>query len=145
MAYADITDLPLYGVPQTALQSIPDALLTAQLQSASDYADSFFRARWGTASVPLVAWDTAVREAVAKIAAYRLIRVRGFRPGSGSDSEIRKGHDDAVAWLDRVQRQQAHPLVTLAAVHQPGTPQPNFTSTSVVDLSNGRAAPNRGW
>jgi len=145
VAYASQADLLLVGLPQTAVGTLGATTIAAALQNASDFADGFFRARWGTNAVPLLAWDTEVTEAVAKIAAYRLMRQRGFNAAAGADKGFREGYDDAVDWLDRVQRQQAHPHVTLAATSQPGTPQPKVVSSSVVNLANGRRAPNRGW
>lgn len=144
MAYATQTDLTNVGVPAQAITPLTQAQINAALDNASTFADSFFRARWGTNAVPLQAWDSAVTEAVAKIAAFRLLKVRGYSPGSGADRQFREGYDDAVAWLEKVQRQQAHPLVTLASNATP-TVQPNLVSGSVIDLSNGARGTNRGW
>lgn len=145
MAYASTTDVQNLGVPAQAIGFLTPTQQNAILQSASDYADTFFRARWGNRAVPLVAWDTAVTEAVAKIAAYRMIRVRGFKSNASADNELRQAHDDAVNWLHLVQRQQAHPSVTLAQANAPGSIQPNLTSTSVVNVLSGATAAKRGW
>lgn len=145
MAYATITDLTTVGLAPNALGNTTVAQQNAALQGASDYADSFFRARWGTAGVPFVAWDSQITESVAKIAAYRLMLERGMRPDGADWRIFRQGYDDAVAWLDKVQRQQAHPKVTLANVNAPGAVQPQLNSASVVNVATGRRAPNRGW
>jgi len=144
MAYASQTDLTNVGMPALALGTLTTQQINAALDNASTYADGFFRARWGTNAVPLVAWDSAVTEAVAKIAAYRLMAIRGYNPEAGRDSQFRQGYDDAVDWLNKVQRQQAHPLVTLAA-GATARQEPNLTSSSIVDLSTGASAPTRGW
>lgn len=145
MPYITITDVYNLGVPQQALQSVTVAQQNAELQAASDVADGYFRARWGTNAVPLVAWDTSVTQAVAQIAAYKLCRIRGYRGNAGSDTELRIGYEDAIKWLGQVQHQQAHPKVTLAQTGAPGTPQPNLTSTSVVNVMTGATGKNRGW
>jgi phage gp36-like protein len=145
MAYATQADLLTYGFPSSALGTLTVQQITTQLQSASEFADSFFRARWGATAVPLVAWDSTVTEAVAKIAALRLLKVRGYSPNSTADQQFRQGYDDAIEWLDKVQRQQAHPLVTLASTGVAGSVQPQVVSSSVVDVSSGRSSGNRGW
>jgi phage gp36-like protein len=145
MGYASQTDLANVGLSTNALGQLSQAQINATLQSASDYADTFFRARYGQAAVPFTQWDTSVTEAVAKIAAYRLVCLRGFNPNSAADLNFRVQNNDAVAWLNSVQRQQAHPLVTVAVANQPGSVQPNLNSFSVVNLANGGRAPTRGW
>lgn len=154
MAYAvqilgqpgDLTNLGLQGA---ALGNLTQAQINAELQAASDLADSYFRARWGTAAVPLAKWDSTVTLAVAKIGALYVLRVRGFDPRSTADQRFQKAHDEAIAWLGQVQRQQAHPGVTLAnegTANPPGRlQQPFLVSSSVTDLASGARKPNRGW
>lgn len=144
MSYASQTDLTTVGLPASALGTLTTQQINGVLQSASDYADTFFRARWGTNAVPLAAWDTSVTLAVAQIAAHWLLRVRGYSPNSTADQRFQQGFEEAVEWLGKVQRQQAHPNVTLAS-NATKTQQPNLVSTSVVDLSNGATGNNRGW
>lgn len=144
MAYASQTDLTNIGLPAAALGTLTVAQIGAALQNASDRADAAFRARYGNTSVPLVAWDSTITHAVAKLAAYELMVVRGMKPG-GPDWELfHSRYQDALDYLDRVQRQQAHPLVTLAA-GATANQQPNLVSTSVVDLSSGATSAKRGW
>jgi phage gp36-like protein len=144
MAYASQADLLQVGFPQAAVGVLSVAQIAAALQSASDYADGFFRARWGAASVPLLTWDSSVTDAVVKIAAFRLLKVRGFNPQSPQDAQFKADHDDAIDWLNKVQRQQAHPLVTLAA-HAAPPVAPLLITGSVVNLSSGAMSKNRGW
>lgn len=144
MAYATSTDLTNVGLPLAALATLTPQQITSALQGASDFADTFFRARYGAASVPFVAWDTSVTEAVAKIAALRLLRIRGYSPSSTADQQFQLSHDDALDWLNKVQRQQAHPLVTLAqAAVAPLAPL--LISSSVVNVATGGTSRNRGW
>lgn len=144
MAYATSTDLTNLGLPASALATLTPAQISATLQAASDFADTFFRARWGANSVPLLAWDTSVTEAVARIATLRLLRIRGYSPSSTADQRFQLGYDEAVDWLNKVQRQQAHPLVTLAQ-NAVAPVSPQLISSSVVNLASGKTSGNRGW
>jgi phage gp36-like protein len=144
MAYATQTDLTRIGLPSNALLTLDAEQIAAALQNASDRADAYLRARYGNTSVPLAKWDSTITEAVSKIAAYELMNLRGHKPG-GPDWELwRSRQQEALEYLGQIQRQQAHPLVTLAGGAQ-APQQPNLTSTSVVDLSSGATSPTRGW
>lgn len=144
MAYATLTDLITVGLPAAALGTLTTAQQAAALQNASDRADASLRARYGNTAVPLLAWDSTITQAVAKMATFELMVVRGMKPG-GPDWELfSMRNTDAIEYLDRVQRQQAHPLVTLAN-NATAPQQPNLTSSSVVDLSTGATQPTRGW
>lgn len=142
--YALLTDLYAIGVPQQAIAAYTTQA-TANLLKASAFADNYFRARWGSQAVPLLAWDDAVTDAVAAIAAYWTLKVRGFPANNTGDNQFRLGYLDAVKWLEKVQKQQAHPNVQLAATNQPGSVQPKVISTSVSDLATGSTSRSRGW
>ena len=144
MAYASQTDLTNVGLPAVALGNLTVAQQTAALQNASDRADASLRARYGNTAVPLLAWDSTITQAVAKIAAFDLMVMRGMKPG-GPDWELfNMRFQDAIGYLNAIQRQQAHPLVTLAN-NSTAPQQPNLTTSSVVDLSTGATQTNRGW
>lgn len=144
MAYATQTDLTNVGLPAVALGNLTTPQILAALQNASDLADASFRARYGATAVPLVTWDSTITQAVAKIAAFELLVVRGHKPGGPDYNLFRQRYDDGVAFLQAVQRQQAHPLVTLAG-NATARQEPSLSSSSVVDLAGGGRAPNRGW
>jgi hypothetical protein len=144
VAYASPTDLTNVGLPQTALGGVWSIQIAAQLQAASDFADTFFAARWGRSNVPLIQWDTAVTLAVARVAVWYLMTTRGMKPGAPDWQIFRTGYEDSVDWFNKVQRQQAHPLVTLAG-GATAPQQPNLVSSSVISIASGRRAPNRGW
>lgn len=145
MAYATLVDLQNVGMPPQSFGETEGTQITTALQNASDFADAFFRARYGSSAVPLVSWDTTITEAVAKIAAWRILNMRGINPNSSDFELLRTGYNDAVDYLNKIQRQQAHPSVTLAATGLPGSTQPNVISSSVVNLASGGTATNRGW
>lgn len=143
--YAEISDLLAYGLPSTALGTLTTTQQTKALEQASRKLDSFFAARYGQDAVPLLVWDTTVTEAVAKIAAYDLLVVRGYNPASSADVNIRIRHDDAMRWAEKVQKQQAHPTVTPAVQTLPTYQQAYVISSSVTNLSSGGTNRNRGW
>lgn len=119
MAYATQADITNLGLPPEALGDLTPTQVSEVLQKTSDFADSFFRARYGQTAVPLQAWDSSVTDAVAQIAAMRLLRLRGYSPDSTADQRFKQASDESIEWLNKVQRQQAHPLVTLAQNQAP--------------------------
>jgi phage gp36-like protein len=146
MAYAALSDFFTYGMPSQAQGQITNAQILAALQDASDELDGYFRGRFGDGPSPLLlAWDTQVTKAVCKIAAYNVISVRGYDPTSSSDVSFKTNRDEAIFWCEKVQRQQAHPIVTVAGTPLAGSVQPNLISSSVVNLATGARAPQRGW
>lgn len=141
-AYASLENLYTYGAPQKAFGQLTDDQKNNELEAASRYVDSFLRGRY---LLPLVSWGVEITEATCKIAAYNLMNVRGYNPASGADMNLETRYNAAVAWLTLVQKQQAHPNVTLTPDKTPDINQPQVISSSVVDLSTGAKAPNRGW
>jgi phage gp36-like protein len=144
--YAQIADLVTYGVPVQALQQganpITNGTLNSELETASEFIDSFLRGRY---SLPLQSWGTDITQACCRITAYNVLIVRGYNPASGADVNIRMRYDDAVSWLNKVQRQQAHPNVVPAVNQLTNWQQPFVISSSVIGLSTGATGPNRGW
>lgn len=146
MAYCGPSDLVTVGWTANAQGQLTAAQINGACQNASDFADGFFRARYGVGSCPLQMWDSSITLAVAKVAVWYLICIRGFNPNASADQNFRTQYNDAVAFFNSVQRQQAHPLVTPQGSNtNPGAQQPQLISASVVDVSSGRTAPNRGW
>lgn len=144
MAYATQSDLTRIGLPQVALSNLDAEQIEAALQNASDRADAHFRARYGNEAVPLADWDSTITEAVARIAAFELMRVRGMKPGGPDWELLRLGQQDALEYFGQIQRQQAHPLVKLAG-SATAPLQPNLKSSSVVNVMNGASSQKRGW
>lgn len=141
--YATIAELYALGsAPEIAYGDLDDPTKLAALQAASEIVDDHIRARY---SLPLIAWGFSITEATCKIAAYNLLSDRGYNPGAGADVNIRDRYVDAMAFLERVQKQQAHPNVTPQPNDTPDYQQPFVSSFSVIDTATGRTAPNRGW
>ncbi len=142
MGYASLSDLTVYGLPATALGDLSTTQQQDALDNASAEVDSYLRGRY---ALPLVAWGVEVTKATCVLAAYALMSVRGYEPGGGADATLYQRYQDTLTWLRAVQRQAAHPNVTPASNQVPGWNQPYVISSSVIDLSTGRRAPNRGW
>ncbi len=145
MAYCTGQDVINLALPVRSLSPLVQPQIVAVCQAVSDLADGKMVGRYGYGALPLLAWDTAITEACAKMAAFRLMRLRGMKPDSEDWKIFKSASDEGVDYFDMVQRQQMHPRVTLANGNEPGSIQPTVLSSSVVDLATGRSAPNRGW
>ncbi len=141
MAYATLADLTTTGLPATALGALTSAQQQGALDDASAEMDGYFAGRY---ALPLSSWDVSVTKVCLKIAVWNLLKTRGFNPASGADSTIRMDYDDALDWLNRVQRKALHPPVTPAAGQSPTYDQPFVISSSVTTM-DGRVCANRGW
>ncbi len=130
-SYATPSDMVRFAINATALAAVSTGDKQAALDAASSYADSKLRGRF---SLPLSAWGDDLRRVVCWIAAYDLMVVRGFNPILGADSLLRTRYDDAVKWLDGVERQNIHPDVTPAPDQSPKYDAPKVTT-----------AAKRGW
>jgi len=95
-SYASPTDLTSFGISAAALAGISGTVQQAALDAASGVADGYLRARY---TLPIVTPDTGLKRAVCGIAAYDLLKARGFNPENGADQIIVKGYDDAMRWL----------------------------------------------
>lgn len=102
------SDIATYGVNGAALTGIPFAEQVAACVAVSAEADASFRARY---NLPLVSWGNDVRAALARIAAYELLVLRGFNPELGADSNLAMRAEQARMWLRAVARQEQHPDV----------------------------------
>jgi phage gp36-like protein len=108
-SYATPTDLARNGVPSSALDGITSADQQVALDAASGIADGYVAARY---TLPLVApFPTDLVIAVCQIAAWNLLRVRGFNPDAGQDAVIRSGYEDATRWLRLVAEGKVSPQV----------------------------------
>ena len=141
-AYATIADLTVYGLPATALGQTTPAQQQAAIDGASATVDNFFNGRY---ALPLIAWDLQTRMVTCWIAAYLILAgPRGFNSAAGADDNIRTRYEDAMTWLDKVQRKAAHPLVTPSASQSPTFDMP-VAITASVTTQGGSTARNRGW
>lgn len=84
-------------IPPDAFADLTADQITEALVWASSEADSYIRNRY---TLPLVApYDESLKAKVADIAAWRLSKRLGFRPGSGNNETIEISYKDAIDWL----------------------------------------------
>ncbi|SRR6266568_5443920 len=131
-SYVLVSEIGRYGGNVDAISSISPTDQQAALDAASGLADSYMRGRY---RLPLLTWnDPALKKAVVSIAYYDMLTTRGYNPQSGSDANVVNRNIEAIAWLVKVQKQEAHPNVTPSADQSPGYDAPRVLST-----------PKRGW
>lgn len=116
MAYATTDDLAAMGLPEAALEGVALVDQQAALDSASAAIDSYLRARY---SLPLVGWGDDLKKACCQLAAYALMVRRGYNPEAGRNDVLRRGHEDAEAWLLLVAKRVLHPDISDSATKTP--------------------------
>lgn len=143
MAYASFAQfVNNFGLAGVALGTLTQPVVDAALDEASEDMDQFFGGRW---KLPLASWPANLfAKHCCWIAAYTLMTgPRGFNPSGGSDVLIKARYDQAMEWLDKIQRSVLHPTVVEVA-SDPDYAQPEALTFSVTTAS-GRTATNRGW
>lgn len=146
MAYATIPDLYTYGIREEARATVPDAVLTSNLQAASEMIDGYLVGRFGPGSVPLASWGSEITTWTCWIAAYLVMSgPRGYSSESGIDPVIESRYQTARDMLARTQRQDYHPICTPQPARGNTATQPLVQSWSVVNLATGGIGPRRGW
>ncbi len=109
---ATIADLEALSLPAAAYSDATDDVKNRALVAASSLAASYLKKRF---AFPLVQWGDDLKLCVACIAAYFLMKRRGFNPQAGADAIIVTGYRDQVGepgkpgWLDRVSRGDCEP------------------------------------
>jgi phage gp36-like protein len=106
-AYATRAELYALALPQAALLTVATDAQDSALEAASRKADSYLGVRF---ELPLTAWGVDLKEAVAKMAAWQLLSVRGFSPEAGDAEVFRRNHEDAVRWLEQVAKGAVTPV-----------------------------------
>lgn len=103
-----ITDAELLAFG-TACARGTTAQRNASRTAASAIADSYLRARY---SLPLLAWDDAIKAKVAAVAAAHLLRTIGWNPEDPANVSIMRDAASAEQWLAKVGARDVHPDVT---------------------------------
>lgn len=83
-------------LPDDALTGLAAGTVDAAIAWASSLANSYLRKRY---TLPLVQYGDDLRQQVAALATWQLMRKRGFQPGSGADESVVVGKEDAIRWL----------------------------------------------
>jgi phage gp36-like protein len=109
VAYATPTDLSLYGVDAASGGDID--VIKAQLDAASSVADSYLRLHY---KLPIsTPYPAALVEAVARIASFNVLSVRGYSP-EGDAGLLESRHRAAMKGLQDVGAGRAAPLLVTA-------------------------------
>lgn len=83
-------------LPDDALDGLAAGTVDAAIAWASSQANGYLAKRH---TLPLSAWGDDIRQQVAALATWQLMRKRGFQPGSGADESVVIAKDDAYRWL----------------------------------------------
>lgn len=108
-AYATRTELVQLGIASAAISGISTTDQDAALEAASRKADSYLNSAF---KLPITSWGADLKEAVCAIAAFILLKNRGFDPENPADAAIAKGNDDAMKWLRDIAEGKATPILT---------------------------------
>jgi phage gp36-like protein len=124
-------DVARYGLPGAALEDTPVEAIANACLGASEEAAGYLSSAY---QLPLTTWDVATRKHVACMAAYDLMRFRGYDPNAGPDELLQRGRDQAVQWLMRIADGKLRPVGIVDST-------PVVTETEVYVES----AASRGW
>jgi phage gp36-like protein len=127
--YATAADFARLGLPTAATEGMDEATITGHLEAASARADDYLAAQF---RLPLTVWTDSLRENVCSIAAWTLLKTRGFNP-EGMDEAVETGFKEAIRWFERV----ASGLVALRVTDTSATSVPFEPAFESDDL--------RGW
>ena len=95
VTYADPDDTNL---PSATIQVEADDVVAEKFLKASDEAEGYLGAGF---TLPLIEWSQDLREHVANMADFAILKKRGFDV-EGQDEIVRMGRKDAIAWLSKV-------------------------------------------
>jgi phage gp36-like protein len=109
--YCEEEEIGVYGVNAEAIEGLGLAdRITPAIEAASDEMDSYLRSQY---TLPLISWGSDLRACAAVIAAWNIVRVRGFRPGDNpEDSALYLEYKAKIRWLEQIAADTVHPEVT---------------------------------
>lgn len=146
-SYATLADLTQLGIASAALSGIGNTDRQAALDAGSTMADGYLGSQF---KLPLISpFPLDLRMHVCAVAAFILLKTRGFDPENPTDMAIRDGYTDAVKWFRDVADGRAIPVVTDS--QEGGTVSDQFgplvqtpTKDSQGNPTTGSPKP-RGW
>ena len=107
--YATLADLPTYGVNLSALPAwITTGMQQAQIDAWNAKVDSYLSSKF---KLPITSWGKDLTQAVAVLAAYELICLRGFDPESQGDVIFKQRAEREVTWLESIRDGDVVPTV----------------------------------
>jgi phage gp36-like protein len=124
-----------YGLPAASLGQLTQADVEQAITAASATMDEHF-AQW---NLPLLTYPANFTMRCCHIAAFYVMDGgRGYNPGAGEDVVIKRRYDEAMGWLDKIQRRVLQPYVTQSTM--PVTYQESPRLQPAVE-----SRPTRGW
>ena len=140
--YATTTDLADFGLPTDALAGVSSAVQNKHLQFASGKIDSYLRGRY---KLPLSTTPDEIKAACLAIAAYTVLKRRGFNPDA-YDNNFRDEYLTTIDWLDKLSDGRVN--LDIAADATPATSEgrPSVVSRG-YRYTSGEVEENevRGW
>ncbi len=125
--YARAADVFTYSLPRKIQAEFDEPLVLNHVRASSNRLNGYLRKRY---SLPLTAWGQDLVQAVCDIAAYSLLRQRGFSPESFDRHPV-MARDDAFKWAADVRDYLLDPDIVEGA-------SPSYTPEIISD-------PSRGW
>lgn len=138
--YATEAEFLNQSLPTEAFSTLPVGTIDKSLVWASSYANSKIKKRY---TLPLTAWGEDLRSAVCDLAGLRLLRIRGFKPGSGASQAVIDAAKEAKDWLEEISTGDAEldgALDSTTEIDEAGTltaSDPAADFTFYVDASGG--------
>lgn len=104
-SYVTVDEMSQLAIAPARLSNVPWELQQKILDSVSSLADSHLASRF---PVPVTPGDD-LKQAIAHIAAFRLLLRRGFNPADDSAQAMKELHDSSMQWLKDVAEGDATP------------------------------------
>lgn len=115
--YATPSDFQIYGLPSAVTSTLDTEAVQTQLDAASNYIDGYLLQHYDLPLLPTdpppapPVYPQSLVQKTCEIAAWHLLRTRGFDPNNGSHITVRMTYEDALKWC----RDLSDGRVTLAA------------------------------
>jgi phage gp36-like protein len=136
-SYCTTEDLGRFGVNAQALEDISaEDGQAPPIEGTSDYMDGYLGKQF---ALPLIAFGDDIRECCAVITAWRVLRVRGLKPGENpEDNALYLDYKEKIRWLEQIAAGKVTPVVTPSPT-TPGTGSSTPGGPSVMSNYS------RGW
>ena len=144
-AYAQVSDLTLYGAPAGAFTSVTAGQQQAAIDAANALVDGYLADKF---TLPLTSWGKDLVARIAQIATYDLIVVRGANPEAPGNIDLHDRWEAALRWLRDIADGRVTPNVIDSSAG--GTVGGPFVRSLQVDSATGnfsatKPVSGRGW
>lgn len=108
-SYCTTDELARFGIRSDALRGIDVDDQQGAIDSASAEIDSYIGSQY---TLPLVAWESDLRRACAKMAVCDLLMVRGVNSAHPNDDRLFEDRQEVVKWLTKIANGDLSPRFT---------------------------------